>query len=456
MPLFGTDGIRGTYGLHPVTSEFCTPLVHAVLRKLESPNLSTVLIGRDTRNSGLELERSLTNTFSGCGVNVVSLGVVASPVLAYMISRIPTAQLGVMITASHNPSTDNGFKFFDGSGHKFSVSWELDVERNIEKQSSYKSIARGKTSSSKDLEPYLANCKKIFGSFQADGNLSIVVDCANGAMSYIAPEVLCRIGFDPLCYGVHKTHTEINDGCGSTYPEYIRARVKEHRADIGIAFDGDGDRVLLVDHTGKLVDGDQILYLLASWNQLTRGNVQGVVGTVMSNGALEKSLADLGISLFRTSVGDRNVASELQSRNLTLGGEPSGHIINRNWSPTGDGLLTALQILYMLSRKQKTLNSMLVEYASLPQVHRSVQVSESATLMNMPSMRQCIADVQTRTHVTRVVVRPSGTEPVLRVMVEGCEGANVDEEVEAIVNTIPVARSEIDSKGMDGTSNRGE
>ena len=435
MSLFGTDGIRGSYGTQPITPEFGTSLAHAVYQTFKPVDLTTVLLGRDTRDSGPELERSLAQAFSDCGVSVVSYGMIASPVLAYLMRDSP-AQLGVMITASHNPSTDNGFKFFDEHGCKFSEVWEEVVERNVAGHARSTSPTPGEITSSDDLERYFSNCGEIFGALESDPDLSIVVDCANGAMSRIAPEAFERLGFNVQCYGVHRTDVNINDGCGSTFPEYIQARVKENRADIGIAFDGDGDRVLLVDGSGMLIDGDQILYLLANWNRRTHRRIDGVVGTVMSNGALQKSLRRLGTELVRVPVGDRNVSAELEKRTWTLGGEPSGHIINRSMSPTGDGLLTALQVLFMMLRENKSLKSMLKSYESYPQESRSVRVSDAAELVSTAAVHACINDVLEKEHVTRVVVRPSGTEPVIRIMVEGAVGTDVSEEADAIVSAV--------------------
>ena len=435
MSLFGTDGIRGSYGTQPITPEFGTSLAHAVYRTFKPVDLTTVLLGRDTRDSGPELERSLAQAFSDCGVNVVSYGMIASPVLAYLLRESP-AQLGVMITASHNPSTDNGFKFFDEHGCKFSEAWEEDVERNVAGQSRPTSSKPGEITSSDDLERYFSKCRGIFGALEGDPDLSIVVDCANGAMSLIAPETIKQLGVNAQFFGVCKEDSVINDGCGSTFPEYIQARVEEYRADIGIAFDGDGDRVLLVDDSGRLIDGDQILYLLANWYRRTHGEIRGVVGTVMSNGALQESLHRSGMQLIRVPVGDRNVSAELDKRSWSLGGEPSGHIINRSLSPTGDGLLTALQILFMMCSENKSLKSMLKNYESYPQENRSVRVSGAAELVSTAGVQECINDVLEKEHVTQVVVRPSGTEPVIRIMVEGAAGTDVSDEADAIVGAV--------------------
>lgn len=438
MSLFGTDGIRGSYGVYPITPAFATSLVHAVCRTLEPAELSTVLLGRDTRDSGPNLEGSLAQAFTQCGVNVVSYGMIASPVLAHLLHDSP-AQLGVMVTASHNPSSDNGFKFFDAQGCKFSETWEDEVERNVAQQNSPETSTRGEITNSSDLEQYYTKCRKIFGALEGDAGLSIVVDCANGAMSHIAPEAFERLGFKVQCYGVHRSDLLINDGCGSTFPEYIQARVKENHADIGIAFDGDGDRVVLVDDSGTLIDGDQILYLLANWNRRTHRGIRGVVGTVMSNGALEDSLAKSGLSLVRVPVGDRNVAAELRKRTWDLGGEPSGHILNQRLSPTGDGLLTALQVLHVMCSEHKTLKSMLKHYEKYPQENRSVSVSDATELFNAAAVQECINDIREKEHVTRVVVRPSGTEPVIRIMVEGSLGTDVSTEADAIEEAVASA-----------------
>ena len=449
MSLFGTDGIRGSYGVHPITTSFAASLVHAVYRTFEPAELSTVLLGRDTRDSGPDLEDSLAQAFTQCGVNVVSYGMIASPVLAHMLPDSP-AQLGLMVTASHNPSSDNGFKFFDAQGCKFSEAWEGEVERNLTEQKPPERSTRGEIESSSDLERYYAKCRKIFGSLKVDPNLSIVVDCANGAMSRIAPAAFERLGFNVQCYAVHRSDVLINDSCGSTFPEYIQARVKENRADVGISFDGDGDRVLLVDDSGNLIDGDQILYLLANWEQRTKGGIHGVVGTVMANGALEEALGKLGMPLVRAPVGDRNVAAELKKRTWFLGGEPSGHIINRKLSPTGDGLLTALQVLYIMCRENKSLKTMLKQYEIYPQESRSVRVSDAAGLVDSPVVQACIENVREKAYVSRVVVRPSGTEPVLRVMVEGTVGTDVGSEADAIVDAVVTENETFASSRVQG------
>ena len=455
MSLFGTDGIRGSYGVHPITTEFAASLVQAVYRTFEASKLSTVLLGRDTRDSGPNLESSLAQAFSRCGVNVVSYGMIASPVLAHMLCDSP-AQLGVMITASHNPSSDNGFKFFDAQGCKFSETWEDEVERNVARQISSESQTQGEIESSSDLEQYYIKCQSILGSLDGDPGLSVVVDCANGAMSRIAPEVFERLGFKVQCYGIHGADSAINDGCGSTFPEHIQTRVKENRADIGIAFDGDGDRVVLVDDSGTLIDGDQILYLLANWDRRTHRGIRGVVGTVMSNGALQDSLAKSGVSLVRVPVGDRNVAAELKKRTWDLGGEPSGHIINQRLSPTGDGLLTALQVLNAMCSEHKTLKSMLKHYESYPQENRSVRVSDAAKLVDSPVVQACIKGVLEKEHVSRVVVRPSGTEPVLRIMVEGSVGTDVSREADAIVDVVSTENITFTSPSERGRTTEGD
>ena len=435
MPLFGTDGIRGAYGVYPVTTDFCQPLVRAVCKASEPTRLHEVLLGQDTRDSGAILCEALKHEFLIAGVDVKFFGVVPSPALAYLVSQ-SSAQLALVVTASHNPATDNGFKFFDSNGQKFSIEWERQVELLLGTSSATSQDAKARNAEVGDIDRYLELCRGIFAKSAFDRELTVVVDCANGATSYCGPQLFTELGLDVKPIGIHQPGKLINDGYGSTIPTRLQQTVLATKADLGIAFDGDGDRMILVDEHGEIVDGDSILALLAIANQAQGHNIAGVVGTTMTNGGIDVTLAKFGISITRVPVGDRNVAQEMRTRGWHLGGEASGHMINFKHSPTGDGLLTALQVLQVMSRERASLRSLLKDIRLLPQVHRSVTLDQREQLLASQNVIETIRKVQAMDQVTRVVVRPSGTEPVVRVMVEGHERQQLDSYAELICSTL--------------------
>ena len=437
MPLFGTDGVRGVYGEHPITEAFCDELIHAVITTSSELGLRPrrVLLGSDTRPSREKLVSSFVDAFSLRGIDVMALGVVPSPLLAYSVAN-SSYDLGLMVTASHNPSSDNGFKFFNAEGRKFPVIWEERVERHLgaNDRSSQQNLVVGsmKEIDSGLFEKYRMACAKVLREIEVNYELTIVVDCANGAWSETAPALLSAMGFHVIPVGQFDKSNQINDGCGSTSPRFIRDQVLMRNADLGIAFDGDGDRLIMVDHLGNTVNGDQILYLLAKDAKERGEDVPGVVGTVMTNGALNQVLQEQGISFSRTAVGDRNVMEEMEARGWHLGGETSGHVINSRLSPAGDGLFTAIQVLATICRTKRALNELLGEFVLFDQVHGSVVMNDTSSALEDPSVQAIIEKIRSRDDVSQVVVRPSGTEPVVRIMVEGVQLNKVKAYVESI------------------------
>ena len=426
MPLFGTDGIRGTYGSYPITEEFCERLAKAAV--LTSPISQqrvdpqpSIMIARDTRLSGPSLESTFTRACLELGVDVYSCGVIPTPLLAFLVSTSQVS-MGLMISASHNPDEDNGFKFFDENGCKYDVDWEDEVERKIDENIEYSPSSKGNIKQFVIPDLYFDRCLELCPSKSKNGNIKVVVDCANGAWSEYAPRFLRNLGFEVVVIGEFHEGARINDGCGSTYLDFVRSHVQENNADLGIAFDGDGDRVLLVDHLGNTVTGDQILYLLALRLKKTSGSVPGVVGTVMTNGALDAVFNDIDIELVRVSVGDRNISEELRRRIWHIGGEASGHLINTHVSPAGDGLLAALQVLALMQLEEKSLNELLSGIQLHTQALKNMSLNasgSSAWILEHPTLKSLIEFIESKPHINRVLLRESGTEPLLRIMVEG-------------------------------------
>ncbi len=423
---FGTDGIRGRVGVHPITPDFILKLGWAagkVLSRHAGDARRLILIGKDTRISGYLFESALEAGLISAGVDVGLLGPMPTPAIAYL-TRTFNAQAGIVISASHNPHEDNGIKFFSSEGRKLPDSIEHEIEAQLaESMTIEDSQFLGKAKRISDAAGrYIEFCKSTvpFG-FHLRG-MRIVVDCANGATYHIAPNVLRELGADVIELAAKPDGLNINLACGSTYPAALQAEVKAQSAHLGIAFDGDGDRVLFVDHQGELVDGDELLYIIAV-NQQARGKCDGVVGTLMSNLGFELALSQLDIPFVRTKVGDRYVIEAMQQRNWQLGGESSGHIVCEHFTTTGDGVVSALQVLRAMRESGSSLHDLKKGMQKFPQVMINVRSSQKVDITAYPAITSAVAASEKKLGIKgRVLLRSSGTEPVVRVMVEGeCE-----------------------------------
>ncbi len=436
---FGTDGIRGTVGQPPITPDFVLRLAHAVGRVLKkTESRPTVLIGKDTRISGYMLESALESGFNSAGVDVVLLGPLPTPGVAYL-TRAQRASLGVVISASHNPFADNGIKFFSAKGTKLPDEWEQAVEAALDEPPSWADSATiGKARRLDDAAGrYIEFCKSSFDSELSLRGMRIVVDAANGAAYHIAPKVFHELGAEVICIGCSPDGLNINDKVGATHPQALVAAVKEHRADIGIALDGDADRLQIVDADGRLYNGDELLYLMAA-DRLQRGEaLPGVVGTLMTNMAIEVALKSRGVEFVRAKVGDRYVLEELQKRGWLLGGEGSGHLLALDKHTTGDGLISALQVLSACVRSGHTLAQLLEAVTLFPQTLINVRLKPGQDW----TKNQLLADEMRRTEAEldgngRILIRPSGTEPVVRVMVEAREEAQSRSTAERLAQAL--------------------
>ena len=418
---FGTDGIRGTVGQPPITPDFVLRLAHAVgsvLKRTEAR--PTVLIGKDTRISGYMLESALESGFNSAGVDVVLLGPLPTPGVAYL-TRAQRASLGVVISASHNAFPDNGIKFFSAQGAKLDDAWELAVEAALEEAPVWAdSAALGKTKRLDDAAGrYIEFCKSTFANDLTLKGLKIVVDGAHGAAYHIAPKVFHELGAEVIAIGCAPDGMNINDGVGATHPEALIAAVKQHKADYGIALDGDADRLQLVDSQGRLFNGDEVLFLMVS-ERLARGEkVPGAVGTLMTNMAVEVALQAKGVEFVRAKVGDRYVLEELEKRGWLLGGEGSGHLLALDKHTTGDGLISALQVLQACVRSGKTIAQLLGDVTLFPQTLLNVRLKPGQDWKSNELLKTETAAIEAKLGQTgRVLIRASGTEPLLRLMVE--------------------------------------
>ena len=421
---FGTDGIRGTVGQEPMTPDFVLRLAHAVgsLLKQQEPH-PLVLIGKDTRISGYMLESALEAGFNSAGVDVLLLGPIPTPGVAYL-TRAQRASLGVVISASHNPHPDNGIKFFDAAGNKLSESWESQVEAMLSVSPVWaSSMNLGKTKRLDDASGrYIEFCKSIFPTQLTLKGLKLVVDAAHGAAYQIAPKVFQELGAEVVTVGCQPDGLNINLNVGATHTDAVVEQVKAHQADLGIALDGDADRLMMVGPTGRLFNGDELLYVLAD-DRLTRGDiVSGVVGTLMTNMAIELALQKRGVELVRSQVGDRYVLEALEQRGWILGGEGSGHLLSLDKQTTGDGIVSALLVLQACMRQHKTLEQLLEPVSLFPQVLLNVKVQApkewTQNLQLTNALKSCESELGIK---GRILIRPSGTEPVLRIMVEAQE-----------------------------------
>ncbi|THT97944.1 phosphoglucosamine mutase [Lampropedia puyangensis] len=424
---FGTDGIRGTVGQEPITPDFILQLGHTVGRLLKKTQASpTVLIGKDTRISGYMLESALESGFNSAGVDVILLGPIPTPAVAYL-TRAIRADLGVVISASHNPFEDNGIKFFSAQGTKLSDDWEALVERGLGQAPQWApSAALGKARRLSDAAGrYIEFCKSTFAHDLSLKGLKLVVDAAHGAAYQVAPQVFHELGAEVISIGVEPDGLNINKGVGATAPQALIAKVRESGADYGIALDGDADRLQMVDASGRLFNGDELLYVMAC-DRLEMGeSVPGVVGTLMTNMAIEEALKQKHVALLRAKVGDRYVLEGLAQKGWQLGGESSGHLLALDKHTTGDGIISALQVLLRVVRSGKSVADSLVDAALFPQTLINVRLDSRDGWMQHASFQQRIRDAeQALQGQGRLLVRPSGTEPVLRLMVEARD-ANV-------------------------------
>jgi phosphoglucosamine mutase len=426
---FGTDGIRGRVGEAPITAEFMLKLGWAagrVLAQGKRGKPGKVLIGKDTRISGYMFESALQAGLSAAGVDVQLLGPMPTPAIAYL-TRTLHAQAGIVISASHNPYYDNGIKFFAADGSKLPDEVELAIEAELDNDLITVDSARlGKAERVADAPGrYIEFCKSTIPGLMELRGLKIVVDCAHGASYHVAPSVFSELGAEVIRIGTAPDGLNINQGCGSTAPQSLQAAVLEHAADVGIALDGDGDRVIMVDHKGELVDGDELLFIIARARRQYDNYQGGVVGTLMSNLGLEQALNELDIDFKRAAVGDRYVMAMLKQQGWMLGGESSGHILCLDRITTGDGIVAALQVLATMVTAARTLNELKVGMCKLPQCMINVPISGRFDI-DAREVRQAVTAVE---HILsdrgRVLLRPSGTEPVIRVMVEGRDAQQV-------------------------------
>jgi phosphoglucosamine mutase len=417
---FGTDGIRGTVGAAPITPDFVLKLAHAVGRVLrQTETKPTVMIGKDTRISGYMLESALESGFNSAGVDVVLLGPLPTPGVAYL-TRAMRASLGVVISASHNPFADNGIKFFSAQGAKLPDAWEEAVEAALQEPPVWATSADlGKTRRLDDAAGrYIEFAKSTFANDLTLKGLKIVVDAAHGAAYHIAPKVFHELGAEVIAIGCAPDGLNINKDVGATHPEALVRAVKANQADYGIALDGDADRLQIVDAQGRLFNGDEVLYMMVT-ERLQRGEkVPGAVGTLMTNMAVELALEARGVEFVRAKVGDRYVLEELEKRQWLLGGEGSGHLLALDKHTTGDGLISALQVLQATQRSGKTIAQILEGMTLFPQELINIRL-QPGQVWKTPALDAMVKTVETELGNTgRVLIRPSGTEPLVRVMVE--------------------------------------
>ncbi len=438
---FGTDGIRGKANTWPMTPDVAMRVGMAagtVFTRGDHPH--RVVIGKDTRLSGYMIESALVSGFTSVGMNVFQFGPLPTPAVA-MLTRSLRADLGVMISASHNEYGDNGIKLFGPDGYKLSDEVELSIERLVDADISTVLADADHIGRAKRIEDaqarYIEFAKRTFPRQLRLEGLRIVVDCANGAAYRVAPMALWELGAEVISIGVEPDGFNINAKCGSTYPERMCEKVREVRADIGIALDGDADRVIIADENGEIVDGDQVMALIAqAWHEESRLSASGVVATVMSNLGLERYLKSIGLTLERTQVGDRYVVEHMRQHGYNVGGEQSGHIVLSDFSTTGDGLVAALQILGVVASRDKPVSHLCKLFEPLPQILRNVRYKQGKPL-DEKAVRDAIAEGTSRLGESgRLVIRPSGTEPVIRVMAEGDDEGLVKSVVGDIVSAL--------------------
>ena len=436
---FGTDGIRGTVGQSPITPDFVLRLAHAVGRVLKrSESRPTVLIGKDTRISGYMLESALESGFNSAGVDVVLLGPLPTPGVAYL-TRAQRASLGVVISASHNPFADNGIKFFSAQGTKLPDAWELAVEEALREEPVWAdSASLGKTRRLEDAAGrYIEFCKSTFANDLTLKGLKIVVDAAHGAAYHIAPMVFHELGAEVVAIGCSPDGLNINHEVGANHPQALIEAVLAHKADYGVALDGDADRLQLVDAAGRLYNGDELLYLMVDDRLGRDEHVPGVVGTLMTNMAVEVALTSRGVQFVRAKVGDRYVLEELEKHRWILGGEGSGHLLALDKHTTGDGLISALQIMQACVRSERRISDLLGSLTLFPQVLLNVKLRPGQDWKSNTRLERETRAVETELGKDgRVLIRASGTEPLLRVMVETRDAAQAQAYAQRLALTL--------------------
>lgn len=439
--LFGTDGIRGCANTWPITPDVALKVGMAVGTRFRRGNhRHRVVIGKDTRLSGYMIETALVAGFTSVGMDVFQIGPMPTPAVA-MLTRSLRADLGVMISASHNPYSDNGIKIFGPDGYKLSDTVEREIETMVDGDLSRHLAGPADFGRAKRIDGvhdrYIEFAKRTVPRDITFDGVRVVVDCANGAAYKVAPEALWELGAEVFRVGVDPDGFNINHDCGSTHPELLSRKVKELRADIGIALDGDADRVIIVDENGKIVDGDQVMAVVAcALNQDGRLSVPGVVATVMSNLGLERYLDNIGLKLARTKVGDRYVVEHMRKHGYNLGGEQSGHIILSEFATTGDGLIAALQLLSVVKQMEKPVSEVCYKFDPVPQLLRNVRFAGGAPLED-EKVQTVIEAARSRLGTQgRLVIRPSGTEPVIRVMAEGDDERLVEAVVSDVIDAV--------------------
>ena len=435
---FGTDGIRGMVGKAPITPDFMLKLGWATGRVFAEEGHGFVLVGKDTRISGYMFESALEAGLSAAGVDTRLTGPMPTPAIAYL-TRTLRAKAGIVISASHNPYYDNGIKFFSIEGKKLPDKLEHKIERYIDSpMETVESSKLGKASRLTDAKGrYIEFCKSTIPASLDFEGLRIVVDCANGATYHIAPFVFSEIGAEVIPVGISPNGLNINEECGATKPEFLAEKVIESRADLGIAIDGDGDRLIMVDHHGEIVDGDELIYIIAQ-SSLQKGRLKGdIVGTLMSNLGMEHALKKIGLNLVRANVGDRYVMEQLVKHKAILGGESSGHIICLDKSTTGDAIVAALQVLAEIQQSGKNLHELKLGMQKYPQVLKNVRVNKKVNLDEFESIKKAVKAVEKKMgDKGRVLLRASGTEPLIRVMVEGEIESDVIKYADELVDVV--------------------
>jgi phosphoglucosamine mutase len=437
---FGTDGIRGRVGEGPINPEFVLKLGWAAGKVLGGGHGGKVLIGKDTRISGYMFESALEAGLTAAGVGTRLLGPMATPGIAYL-TRTLHANAGIVISASHNPHQDNGIKFFSSSGSKLPDEIELEIEAMLDQPMD--TVSSEKLGKAKRIEDargrYIEFCKSTIPSTMSFRGMKIVVDCAHGATYHIAPDVFEEVGAEVIAIGVEPNGLNINDGVGATKPQALVEAVLANHADLGIALDGDGDRLIMVDDQGRIRDGDEILYVLACSRRRAGQMVGNLVGTLMTNLGLEVALRELGVALVRANVGDRYILERLQAEGWVLGGEPSGHIICLDRTTTGDGIVSALQVMAEIHSTGKTLRELCDGMEKFPQELVNVHLGEAkaSDLMRATSVLEAVKAVEEEMGGDgRVLLRPSGTEPLIRVMVEGRDADQVLAKAQQIADVV--------------------
>ncbi|EHK90188.1 phosphoglucosamine mutase [Aggregatibacter actinomycetemcomitans] len=438
---FGTDGVRGKVGSHPITPDFVLKLGWAAGKVLANHGSRVVLIGKDTRISGYMLESALEAGLAAAGLSAAFTGPMPTPAVAYL-TRTFRAEAGIVISASHNPYYDNGIKFFSIQGTKLPDDVEEEIEAMLEQpMDCVESAELGRASRIKDAAGrYIEFCKSTFPAHLSLEGYKIVVDCANGATYHIAPNVMRELGAEVIEIGTHPNGMNINEKCGATDIAALQAKVVETNADVGLAYDGDGDRLIMVDHLGNKVDGDQALFIIAR-EALREGRLQGgVVGTLMSNMSLELALKQLAIPFVRANVGDRYVLEKMQERGWSLGGENSGHIIIADRNTTGDGIIASLAVLAAMAKNRLSLNELAGAVKLFPQVLINVRFAGGENPLESDEVKTVAADVEKRlAGKGRILLRKSGTEPLIRIMVECEDGTLAQQCAEEIAAAVKEA-----------------